>query len=255
MIENLLGALGQLDWPVLLYLIGAGFIAALMHSTSGVGGGFLLALMIAPVVGIKATIPVVAIAQSISHIGRVWAFRKTIDRSVFIAVSITAVPASMASAAIYSHLPERGVAGLLGAVLLASVPARRILAKRNYRTTRTGFTMIGIPFGLLVGATVGSGFLLIPFFLGAGIVGQWFVGTLAAIALSLNLARIVVFGVFDIFTPELVVAAVLIGLCTLPATYLGRCILRRIPAHAHEIFLEMLVMLGGVLFLWHAIAG
>lgn len=253
--EAIATGLAAFDLSTMLFLVLVGFVASLMHSTSGVGGGFLLALMIAPIVGVKATIPVVAIAQTISHIGRVWAFRHTIRRDIFIAVAITAVPASMASAAIYSHLPERAIAGLLGVVLVASVPARRLLAKRNIHTTHRGFSAIGVPFGLLVGATVGAGFMLIPFFLGAGIVGQWFVGTVGAIALSLNLARIVVFGAFDIFTPHLILAAVLAGLATLPGTYLGRGILRRIPARAHEIFLEVLVSAGGVLFLWLAVVG
>ncbi len=253
--EALATGLAAFDIWTMLFLVLVGFVSALMHSTSGVGGGFILALMLAPIVGVKATIPVVAIAQTISHVGRVWAFRHTINREAFIAVAITAVPASMASAAIYSHLPERAIAGLLGAVLVASVPARRILAKRNIRTTNRGFNVIGVPFGLLVGATVGAGFMLIPFFLGAGIVGQWFVGTVGAIALSLNLARIGVFSAFDIFTPQLVLAAVLAGLATLPGTYLGRGILRRIPERAHEIFLEALVSGGGLLFLYLAITG
>ena len=251
--DSLESGLADLHTWTILLLVVVGFITALIHSTSGVGGGFILAMVLAPIIGVKATIPVVAIAQTISHVGRVWAFRHTISREAFMAVTITAVPASMVSAAIYSHLPERVIAGLLGVVLIASVPARRILTKRNVRTTNRGFNIIGVPFGLLVGATVGSGFLLIPCFLGAGIVGQWFVGTVGAIALSLNMARIAVFSAFDIFTPQLVLAAVLAGLATLPGTYLGRGLLRRIPERTHAIFLEVLVSSGGLLFLFMAI--
>ena len=45
---------------------------------SGVGGGLLLAIFIAPIVGVKAVVPTVGVATLIAHVVRVWVYRQHI---------------------------------------------------------------------------------------------------------------------------------------------------------------------------------
>ena len=57
-------------------LAGVAFVAATVSGMSGVGGGLLLAIFIAPVVGVKAVVPTVGIATLIAHVVRVWVYRE-----------------------------------------------------------------------------------------------------------------------------------------------------------------------------------
>ena len=53
----------------------AAFGSALFHSVSGFAGALLLSTALAPILGIKAVVPVVTVAMVISNINRIWLFR------------------------------------------------------------------------------------------------------------------------------------------------------------------------------------
>ena len=48
--------------------------------------------MLAPLLGIKETVPVVATALIISNIARIWAFRKSVAVKEYLAVFLTGLP-------------------------------------------------------------------------------------------------------------------------------------------------------------------
>ena len=51
----------------LLYLVFAAFATAILHSVGGFAGALLMAVAVAPVLGVKETVPVVATAMMISQ--------------------------------------------------------------------------------------------------------------------------------------------------------------------------------------------
>ena len=67
----------------LAYFVAAALVTATLHSVGGFAGALLLAIALAPVLGVKETVPVVATAMMISHASRVWLFRKTVDWGAF----------------------------------------------------------------------------------------------------------------------------------------------------------------------------
>ena len=62
----------------LALLAAVAFVAATVSGMSGVGGGLLLAIFIAPIVGVKAVVPTVGVATLIAHVVRVWVYREHI---------------------------------------------------------------------------------------------------------------------------------------------------------------------------------
>jgi hypothetical protein len=247
--------LAEIGAPQLALLAGVAFVAATVSGMSGVGGGLLLAIFIAPVVGVKAVVPTVGIASLIAHVVRVWVYRDAIVWRPALVMLAGAIPATFASARLYVDLPADIIAAILGVFLLASVPVRRLMARRDLRFGARSLGLIAICYGLLSGTTIGGGILVIPALLGAGLAGMAVLATDAVIGLASLTTKAVVFGSFAVLTPEPVIIGCLLGLCMIPGTYLARGLVVRTPLHVHVAAMEVLVVLGACSFLWHAFVG
>ena len=93
----------------------------------------MLAVMLAPLLGVKETVPVVATALIISNIARIWAFRKSVAVKEYLAVFGTSLPFIVLSAYVYVSLPIGVVALVLGLFLLVSIPLNRSLKKKEVK--------------------------------------------------------------------------------------------------------------------------
>ncbi len=251
-IAELLGEIGALH---LALLAAVAFVAATVSGMSGVGGGLLLAIFIAPVVGVKAVVPTVGVATLIAHVVRVWVYKEHIVWRPALLMLVGAVPATVASARLYVALPADVIAVILAVFLLASIPARRLMAKRDLRFGGRSLGLIGAVYGLLAGTTIGGGVLVIPALLGAGLAGMAVLGTDAVIGLTSLTLKAIVFGGFDVLTARLLLIGCLLGLCMIPGTYLARWLILRTPLHVHTVVLEVVVAFGACSFLWQAFAG
>jgi hypothetical protein len=236
-------------------LAGVAFLAATISGMSGVGGGLLMAIFIAPIVGVKAVVPTVGVATLIAHVIRVWVYREHIVWRPALVMLLGAIPATIVSARLYVALPADVIAVILGIFLLASIPLRRLMAKRDLRFGSRSLGAIGATYGFLAGTTIGGGILVIPALLGAGLAGMALLATDAVIGLSVLTVKTVVFGGFNVLTPRLLLIGCLLGLCMIPGTYFARWLILRTPLHVHVVAMEVIVVLGACSFLWRAIVG
>jgi len=106
--------LGQLDWLTLVLVALAAFCTALFHSVAGFAGALLLSVCLAPLIGVKAVVPVVAFAMIISNTNRVFLFRKHINWPAYRAIMITGLPGIVFGAAVYLFLSVKMIAIVLG---------------------------------------------------------------------------------------------------------------------------------------------
>jgi len=242
----------DLDTLSLALVALAAFGTALFHSVGGFAGGLLLAICLAPIIGVKETVPVTATAMIVSHMTRVWVFRRAVAWHVFRPVFAVAVPGIALGAIVYIALPVGIVAVVLGLFLVAAVPLRRYLAKREFAVGRRGLALAAVPYGLISGTTFGGGMLLAPVLLAAGLAGEPLVATVASLGFGLNVTKTVIFGFSPLLTRELALAGLLVGLCTIPGAYAGRWIVRRTPIRVHIVFVEALILVGAGYFLLRA---
>jgi uncharacterized membrane protein YfcA len=247
--------LSELGAAQVALLAAVAFVAATVSGMSGVGGGLLLAIFIAPVVRVKAVVPTVGIATLIAHVARVWVYRQHIVWRPALVMLLGALPATIASARLYVALPADVIAVILGVFLLSSVPLRRLMAKHDLRFSHRFLGVIGATYGFLAGTTIGGGILVIPALLGAGLAGMALLATDAVIGLSTLIVKAAVFGGFEVLTPRLLLIGCLLGACMIPGTYFARWLILRTPLHVHIIAMEIIVALGACSFLWRAFAG
>ena len=236
-------------------LAAVAFVAATVSGMCGVGGGILLAMFIAPIVGVVAVVPTVGVATTIAHIIRVWVYRHHIVWRPALVMLAGALPAVIVSARLYVALPADLIATILGVFLLASIPLRRMMVRRQLRFGQSALVTAGGVYGLLAGTTIGGGLLVIPTLLGAGLVGMALVASDAVIGLSVLVAKSIVYGGHNVLTPDLFVIGCLLGLCMIPGTYLARWLIERLSIGVHTVAMEAIIAAGACSFLWRALAG
>jgi len=92
--------------------------------------------------------------------------------------------------------------------------------------------------------------ILGPFLLGAGIVGQGLVGIVAALGLTLNITKTIIFGAGSLLDREMISLGIVVGLCTIPGGMLGKWIVKNTDIEIHTVIVEALMFAGGSYFLY-----
>ena len=228
----------------------AALFSSIFQSISGFAGALMLAVLIAPIFGVKESVPLTASAMLISGCARVWVFRKFVPRKPFFTVMIVALPLIILSAHFYLSLDPKAAALVLGTFLLCSTPLRISLNKLRVNVSLRGLAIAAIPYGLLSGSTFGAGLILAPFMMGAGITKERLVAMVGALALGLNLSKTLVFGSSALMGSEMLFLGLAIGLFTLPGPFIGRWILKNTDVKIHSRFLDVFVFFSSLYFLY-----
>jgi uncharacterized protein len=246
------------SWPhaaVLLQWLGVGtvaFGAAVLGGLAGYGTGLILPIALAPVIGVANVIPVMAVAMMINNFSRVLAFRRDIQWPHVQRMLWLGLPACLVGAWGYTRLDARWVALLLGVFLLISIPLRRLLQRARLQLGRRGEVVAGGAFGFIEGGMTGTGVILISMLMAAGVQGPALIATDAVISTLMSLAKVLLFGGAARLDASLALTGALVGLCTAPGAFVARAILARMPQQLHLRFMEAVVVVGGLGFLWRA---
>jgi len=253
-LETLDALLPGLTPLTVLAAVGVCFIAAALGGMSGVGSGMIITLFITPIIGPKAVVPVISVLMLINNASRAWFYRDYMQPKRIALIAGTAVPASALGALIYVRMESDMIQGLLGIILIASVPLRRWMAGRKVEPGKPTVIAVSGAFGFLSSVIVGAGLLVLPILMGFGLTGPALLATDAAIAVIVNVGKVIFFGSLDALTPSLFVIAVVMGLCTVPGTYVAAWIVRRTDIRIHTLFVEALIVIGGGSFLYKSLA-
>lgn len=232
----------SLPLPTLLAIAVAALLTAVLHGSTGLAGGIVMASILAHLIGIKAAVPAMTVALILSHTSRAALYVKDTDWPTVRRVLLFGSPAIVAGALIFAEISPRAVAIVFAMFLLASLPVRRWSEHHEIRTGPKLLAVASIIWGLLAGNVIGPGFFLAPFLLGTGMSRLTFVGTLATITLVMNTIKTAVFGVTGIMSTELFMLGAAIGLITIPGNWAGRAVLRRMTDRHHRAAIDFLTL-------------
>jgi len=241
--------------PLLLQWLGVGvvaFLAAVVGGLAGYGTGLILPIALAPVIGVANIIPVMAVAMMINNFSRMLAFRHDIEWPHVRRMLWLGLPTCLVGAWGYTRLDARWVALLLGLFLLASLPLRRLLQRAQMQLGARGEVAAGAAFGFVEGGMTGTGVILISMLMASGLQGASLIATDAVVSTTMGLAKVLLFGSADRLDASLALTGVLVGLCAAPGAFVARAILHRMPQQFHLHLMEVVVVLGGLAFLWRA---
>ena len=223
-----------------------GVLGAAIGGIGGFGTGAIITAVLAPLIGIKALIPVMAVAGAIINAGRFWFYRKSVDRRTLALVVTAALPLLVLGTWIYSEMNPRALGTLIGLAVIGSIPLRRFLARRAMHLGRTGLAVGAGFFGLATGLTTGTGVILVSLLLGAGLAGPAVLATDAFVGIALDVAKSLLFRKFSLLDGETIATGVVIGVASIPGSAIAAWLVTRMHAHLHVLFMEGLVLVGGV---------
>jgi len=241
-----------LDAPTLAAVAALALGAAVVGGMGGFGTGVILTAALTPLIGVKAVVPVLAVAGVIINAGRFWFYRRSLERRALGIVLAAALPFLVLGTWLYSVLDARAIGTILGIAVMASIPLRRVLKKRAVVLGNAGLAVGSGVFGLASGLATGTGVILVSLLLGAGVSGPAVLATDALATIALDLCKAALFQRFDLLDTEAFTTGVVIGVATIPGSALAAWLVNRLGAKLHVLFMEALILAGGAFMLWHS---
>jgi uncharacterized protein len=217
---------------------------------AGYGTGALMPLVLVPMVGAAPVVPIIAVSAMFTNTARVVAFRHAlVPRRAAIAL-VCALPTCVLGAWLYTLLTGPGAALVIGTILIATVPLRRMLKRHGHGLSEKGFALASAGWGVVVGGTTGAGVIMLSLLMASGLEGAAVIATDAALSFVIGVAKLSVFGLAGVLTPTVLVFALLIGLVGFPTTFVAKLIVERMPVHVHTALLDAVVIVGGTAMIY-----
>jgi uncharacterized membrane protein YfcA len=246
---NLVSGFADISLAQLLLVTGVALFASVIGGLAGYGTGALMPLVLVPLIGAEPVVPIIAISAIFTNLSRVTAYRRYADgRRASIVILASALTTALGAYG-YTRLTSAGAAVVIGTMLIASVPLRRLASRRKVRIGDAGLGFGAAGYGIVVGGTSGSGVILLSLLMAAGLEGAAVIATDAAISVATSLIKISVFGLAGVLTAQVLAFAFLIGAIALPGAFLARSFVERMPLHIHTAILDAAVIAGGVIMI------
>ena len=246
---SILSGFADISLLQLLLVAGVALFASIVGGLAGYGTGALMPLVLVPLVGAEPVVPIIAISAVFTNLSRATAYLRHVDRRRALLVILAAALTTALGAYGYTRLTSAGAALVIGAMLIASVPLRRLARRRELRIGDTGLGVGAVGYGVLVGGTAGSGVILLSLLMAAGLEGAAVIATDAMISVATGVIKISVFGLAGIVTAQVLALALLIGGIALPGAFFARAFVERMPVHIHTAILDLAVIAGGTVMI------
>lgn len=245
----MISAFADISLSQIVLIAGIATFASVIGGVAGYGTGALMPLVLVPIVGAEPVVPIIALSALFNNGSRVAAFRQHVDWRRAAIIVLFAAPTCVLGAWGYTLLTGKGALIVIGTMMAASVPLRRILRSRGFILSERGLAGAATGWGVLVGGTTGAGIVLLSMLMAVGLQGAAVIATDAAISVVMGLIKIVVFGWAGAMTANVIAVALLIGIAALPGAFIAKLIVDRLPLHIHTAILDAVVVTGGALMI------
>ena len=249
---SIISGFADISLSQLLLVACVALFASVVGGLAGYGTGALMPLVLVPLIGAEPVVPIIAISSIFTNTSRFAAYLRYADRRRAGIVIAAAAMTTALGAYGYTRLTNAGAALVIGAMLISSVPMRRLLKRRDIKINDTGLAAGSVGYGVVVGGTSGSGVILLSLLMAAGLEGAAVIATDAVISVATSIIKISIFGLAGVVTAQVLALAVLIGAIALPGAFLARAFVERMPVHVHAAILDVAVIAGGTVMVVEA---
>ena len=239
--------MAEFAWVLML-----GLVAGTLGGIVGFGSSVMLMPALVIVFGPREAVPIMAVASIMANASRVAAWWREVDWRVVAAYSATAAPAAALGAATLLALPTRSVEAVLGLFFIAMIPARRWMARREWRLRLWHLAVFGAGIGLLTGLVATTGPINAPFFLAYGLVKGAYLGTEALGSLAMYLAKAITFRSLGALPLETLGKGLVVGSSLVAGAFIAKRFVRRIDAERFRLLMDALLLMAGLTMLWTA---
>ena len=253
MLESLFSGFANISLLELVLIAGMALVASVVGGVAGYGTGALMPLVLVPIVGAEPVVPILSLSALFTNTSRTAAFwplidrRRALDRAGGSGADLRARRLGL------HHAHRQGRAALvIGGMLMASVPLRRLMRQRGLSLSNRGLAAASFGWGPLAGGTVGAGIILLSLLMAAGLEGAAVVATDAVISIGIGLTKFATFGLAGAIDAKVIAIALLIGCVAFPGAFLAKAMIARLPVHVHTAILDAMVIGGGAVMIANA---
>ena len=229
--------------------------AATIGGIAGYGTGLLMPLVLVPIVGAPAVVPIIGVSALFTNGSRIVAFREHVNVPVAALIAVFALPTCVLGAYGFSLLSGPGASLFIGAMLVILVPLRRVMKHLEVRLRRPGIAVAGACYGVLAGGTAGSGVVLLSILMMAGLSGRAVIATDALVSIALGLVKTASFHAFGALSLESWIMALVIGVAGMPGAFLAKRLTENLSVRVHNAILEAAIMVGGLILIMQGLRG
>lgn len=227
-----------------LLAVPLGLSAGVLTTLAGQGGGLLLLLFCSFIAGPHAALAVTAPALLLGNVHRAFLFRKDVDRRMALRLVAGALPGAFAGGLLAGVASPVVLHVLL--VGLTALSIAKAIGWLRFSVPNGALGPAGFVVGTLTGTSGGAGVLFAPLLLATGLTGRAFIGTIAVVAVSAHVGRVVAYGWTGLFSRELLFATALVAAAIFVGNALGERV-RRVLSDRTSTRLEYGVLVVCVL--------
>ena len=236
-----------LTWVVLL---ACGWLAATVSGAAGFGGALLLLPVLALMLGGKAAVPILTVAQlrigNLSRAGFGW---REIQWRPALLFSAGAVPASIIGARLFVDLPQALILRLIGVFLVGIVVLRHTTLGRR-KVPESFLAPTGAGVGFLSAVTGSAGPLGAAGFLGLQLPPQAYVASEAVTAVLMHLTKTLTYSRYAAMTSGDLLNGIALSVPLVFGSWTGRKLMDRMPEKGFALLVEVLLLVsaGSLIF-------
>lgn len=231
--------------PTLLLLLLSSWFAATISGAAGFGGALLLLPILTNVLGVKAAVPVLTIAQIWGNASRVWFGRTQIIWRPVIYFIITAIPFSIIGGLLFVDLPKRYILIGIGVLLITVVILRRLKITR-FNFGDKGLLLGGALTGFLSGIAGSAGPLGAAFFLGLDLPAVSYVASEAMTALTMHITKTLVYQKYALIGLSELGYGMLLGIGMVLGSWTGKRIIEKLSKERFILLVEILLVVSAI---------
>lgn len=221
-----------------VWILGA--LAGCVSSTVGMGGGQLLVIGLAAWFGPVSALTWTGPALLVGSTHRMWLFRRAIHWSLVGRFVLGAAPAALCGGFVAGWVPVRWLSLAIAVVAVFAMLQR---ARGGLHLSNRALIPGGAAIGGLAATAGGGGVLSAPLWKGAGVEGDAYVGSMAAGAGSIHVARMVGYGASGLYHVEVLWIAGVLASGIIAGNLLGAALRRRLSQRVLGQ-LELLAVVG-----------
>ena len=195
-------------------------------------------------------IPIIALVATVANLSRIFLWWSVINWRVCFVYSLTGVPAVVLGVNTLVALNERMVEMTLGFFLIALIPIRRWMRKKNFYLKLWQMSLVGALIGYLTGIVATTGAINTPFFLAYGLTKGAFLGTEAASTLSILFTKGITFHQLGFLNTTAIIQGLLIGIFVLIGAIFSKKIVLALPEEKFLMLMELVMFISGTSILF-----
>jgi uncharacterized membrane protein YfcA len=238
---------------IYLFVCAVGLVAGTISGIVGTGSSIMLVPVLVYAFGPKEAVPIMAVAAVMANLSRILAWWREVDWRACLAYALPGIPFAALGARTLLVLPSHAVDLAIGIFLIAMVPVRHWLARRQLTITLWHLAIGGAVIGYLTGIVVSTGPLSVPLFLFYGLTRGAFIATEAASSLGLYLSKSVTFQHFGALTPEVALKGLIAGASLMFGAFIAKRFVLKLEPDAFRLIMDGIMIIAGLSMLWNAI--